>query len=575
VVEGGSTSIQFYENTLKDLGLTFSETRATAPPFRKGYQGFSAGIARTVSFQAPAGDFETLSGGTFSHHGGFTFLLRQETLSLNNFQIKSDFPDGELRLTDANGAAWFILQHAHPYLIPEQRQLRLLNMDMLVSPELAQLLGDPSLAHVLVGTVDMVLEIEAPQGWENLRGTCVPNFTGTVDVELTNITTVSQVVLSDGKVALTAGASLANVGTADVPWFRAIEPDGGVPPEEIGQHPYLALHYYRIFNGVVEQLGQADVKHAFFSVNSNCPCAGGQVLYVGCGDTYGGSTNINRFYLAPRNELSAGTGVWKSQGSHFDGDPVDNFRDHGQLGHDPFQHRLTVQEADLGEPDATYLMELWYIVQDDVNIFNSMGYLEHIPSFNGSMWTFQTVTSRVAGAAIDKWISPGTATQNEVHRVMDTGQGQLKMAMKATELPDGRYHYEIALMNLDFDRQINSLSIPLLQDAQVSEVEFGRPGLSTPEDWQTSVVPGMVTWTAPSGGLDWGTLYNYRFNSTGKPIETDFTLNILEPGSPSTLMVTGLAPSCLADSALFNMLPDWQNTATVLDLVLVINDLCQ
>ncbi len=573
-VNGGATSIRLYENVIKDLGFASWETRATSAPHRANYNAFGVQDPRDVTFQAPAGDFETLATARLFHRGGFSFHLGDEVVSLEGFQIQTGFPDGELMLADKNGVVWFLLRHAHPYLRPEESRLLLLNMDMIVSSELANMLGDISYANVLAGTVDMELWLDVPEGLENLRGTCTPNFSGTVDVELTSITSVSQAARSGGLVALTAGASLANVGTADVPWFRAIEPDGGVPPEEIGQHPYLALHFYRIHNDVVEQLGQADVKHAFFSVNSGCSCPGGQVLYVGCGDTYGGSTNINRFYLAPRDEVTASTGVWKSQGSHFDGDPVDNFRDHGSTGHDSFQHRLTVQETDLQPMDASYYMELWYIVQGDVNIFNSMAYLQTIPSFNGSMWTFQSVSGRVPGPAIDAWVAPGTVTENQVHRILDTGEGHLKMAIKVTEIPDG-YHYEIALMNLDFDRQINSLSVPIMEDAQVSNVAFGRPGVVTPQDWQVSLTGDTVSWTAVSGGLDWGTLYNFRFDSTGAPVETDFNFGVLEPGSPTAITASGLAPSCLSESVFLNMLPDWQNTCTILELVAVINQLCQ
>ena len=119
-------------------------------------------------------------------------------------------------------------------------------------------------------------------------------------------------------------------------------------PSAVGEHPFLALHVYRIANGRITQVGRSDVKHAFFSSNTSCPCAGAQVIYSGCEDEYGGNTNANRTHLAPREEVSAGTGDWTSLGSHFDGSPENDFRDHGgNEDHDAFEHRLLVDESSL------------------------------------------------------------------------------------------------------------------------------------------------------------------------------------------------------------------------------------
>ena len=201
------------------------------------------------------------------------------------------------------------------------------------------------------GTADLELVLELPGNTDFIRGGCIANFDGDVDVSLTQIGSVGQVAYTPGdRVAISAAASLVNVGTADVAWYRPIGPE---PILTVGQHPYLTLHFYRISNGIIEQLGQSDLKHAFFSINELCGCPPDQILYVGCGDTYGANTNRDRWHLAPRDEVTAHTGVWEVVGSHFDSDPLDGERSHGGDGvHDAFEHRLAVQEADLLTPGA-------------------------------------------------------------------------------------------------------------------------------------------------------------------------------------------------------------------------------
>ena len=572
-IQSAVSSIKLNLDLLRDLGISVSEVVQTGKPYRFGYLGFASQTGSDLYFFAPNGDIERLDGGSLQHRGGLVLERQGQAVSLLEFTLRVSAPPNDLELVDAEGRRWFMLGYAHPYLKPEIGLLQYLNMDLDISPEMAEWLGQPSLAGTHAGTVDIQAEITIPQGADLTEGGCSPDFNGPKDVELTGIGSISQFFREPGgRVAFAPSAALRNAGSVDVPWYRAINPDGVV-----GQHPFLVMHFYRILDGVIEQLGRSDVKHAFFSVNSGCPCPGDQVLYVGCSDVYGASTNGNRFYLAPREELTASTGNWVSLASHFDAIPVDDFRHHGSGGHDDFEHRLFVNEADLDNPGARYFVEVWYIVQDDINIFNSMGYREVDPSFS-SIWSFPFLdATHVSAPAIDAWVDPDSPGAGEAHARFDDSQGHLRLAVKTTDMGGNNYRYEYALMNLDFDRQINAVTIP--RDGSLTISNTGVRALATEGagSWTVNVGADTITLTAPGGtGLDWGTMIGFHFDANSPPLAGQATLGTLEPGSPSILNLGSLAPlmACASPTDYGNLLQAWGNTSTVIDVVNALNHPC-
>ena len=215
----------------------------------------------------------------------------------------------------------------------------------------------------------------APEG-----GTCVGDFTQPIDLLMVSITGMTQAAREPGgRVAVAPSATVRNLGPGDVQWYRSI-----APASPVGPHPFLVLNFYRLSGGVLEQIGRADVKHTFFATNTGCDCPGDQILYAGCDDLYGISTNLDRTNLAPRSEIDALAVSWTSLGSHFDGIPVDDFRDHGgDPAHDSFQHRLVVREPDLQTPGARYFYDGWYMAPNDTSLENSMGRREVGPGVRG------------------------------------------------------------------------------------------------------------------------------------------------------------------------------------------------
>lgn len=573
-----TTSLYLHPPIFRDLGIEILANEESATPLAPERDGFAATASEPLAFSVLEGRMGAFEVGTLNHHGGYRLAFSGQTWDLRHFTIRVAAPPYTFELYDAQGNPWFLLTHAHPHLLPEQAQLILRHMDLEMTPWLASQLQRNDLVGQFMGSANIAFAVDVPLT-ATISGGCVPDFNGDVDVSLTSVTSLSQGAREPGgRVAFAISASLRNDGTADVPWLRAISPDGGVPPEQIGQHPFLVLHTYQLRNGVFRQIAQSDVKHAFFSVNSGCACPGGQTLYVGCSDTYGAGTNLNREYLAPRNEVSAFTGDWESLGSHFDGTPVDNFRDHGGFGnHDDFEHRMVAQESQFQEPDSRFFVEAWYLVKDDINIFNGMGYREFVPTLAGNVWGFSFSDSGLTlGSALDAYVNPLAPNPGEAHENLNTGEGNVRLAIRTQDLGENTFRYEFALLNLDFDRQIQSFTVPLPDNSIILDETFFDRDMNPGNNWAVTISPNAITWQAPVGNsLDWGTLYNFGFTANGEPAAQTLALGPLE-GDQTALSIPSLGPSnpCLPFHLFENGLPDWPNQANVLDLVNRLQLLC-
>jgi len=543
----GVTSLAFEESVLRDLGLSV-QSAGSAPAHSAEHAGFAIRDDSTLAFAAPGGDFEGFDGGALRHRGGLILELPDRSVDLSDFELRVSGGPGELALFDRGGRRWLLFEKPQPHVVAGE--LLLQNVDVNVAPELARALGRPELAGRYLGWAHIAFPLpagtvatEPSDGGGSAQGDpCADVFTPDRDIALMEIGSVSQLARTpDGPVALTFFARLRNVGTSAIIWNWAIEPDG--PPEEVGEHPFLALHLYRILNGRITQIGRSDVKHAFFSVNTSCPCAGGHVIYPDCEDTYGASTNANRHYLAPREEVTASTGDWSSLGSHFDAAPVDDYRDHGgNAFHDGFEHRLLVDENEL-QTRGYYFVEAWYVIRDDVDIFNGMGHAPVTPNFSGG-WIFSTTGALVNGSILDEFVDPVSPPAGSDNQVVDTGEGRLQLAVTTTDLGGGQVHYEYALMNFDFDRQVRSFQIPLEPGVSVSNVDFADADVLAGNDWTVTTGPFFVRFTAPPGNeMDWGTLYSFGFDANAAPVAAQANLGALEPGPGGAVSIATLGPA--------------------------------
>jgi hypothetical protein len=352
-------------------------------------------------------------------------------------------------------------------------------------------------------------------------------------------------------VVVLPSADLKNVGTANVPWYSKFT-NLSTPPW-FDQHPFLVWQMMRSNGGVLEPLGRSDLKHAFLTLNSGCAagaCTDSHVLGIGCGDVYGTSTNNNVGSLAPRAEVTASTGIWSHCGgipSHFDtnGDCV---QDYSGGGENAFTHGLKAAETDLQVAGSTYYVEAFYIVRNDINIFNSMGYRQVAPSKVGSTWTFPTAGAYSQGPAINAWVSPTTPGANADNRLLDTGEGRVQLAVRVTDVAGGRKRYAYALQNHDFDRRIKSFRVPFNTGIGVVEnIAYADGDGFAANDWTATVDATGITWNAPAATtppaeLDYASLVSFRFDSDQVAAPGQAALGVFEAGSPMQLGLQTLAP---------------------------------
>ena len=115
---------------------------------------------------------------------------------------------------------------------------------------------------------------------------------------------------------------------------------------------------------------------------------------------------------------------------------------------------------------------------------------------------------------------------------------------------------------MNLDRAIQSFTVPLGFDANISNIGFHAPPQepgwandgtlnnqgysSTP--WTVTQAPDSITWNTETfaqnqnaNAIRWGTLYNFRFDADQPPQSANATVGYLKTGSPMTVAIQ--APS--------------------------------
>lgn len=568
------TTIALDTTTLSGLGL---EVTANAPSTRvhplhplsvvpPGSPSFEAAGPIVLRAAVATDGFHGFEGGPLQLSGGFRLRSDSYTLDLASLVLRPGKETTTLELVDASGVALLTTADAQWEFDLRAGQLRYLNADLRILPALARRLGEDRYTGLNVGVLDLDATLQtgslppAPLPPVTATPPACGDWSGTVDVALTNMSSIGQggVATVNGRsvVVVLPSADLKNVGTANVPWYSKFT-NLGVPPWD-DQHPFLVWQMVRSNAGVLEPLGRSDLKHAFLTLNNGCSvgaCTDSHILGIGCTDVYGTSTNNNTDSLAPRSEVTASTGIWNhchGVPSHFDtnGDCTQDFFGAGE---DAFTHGLKAAETDLQVAGASYFVEAFYIIRNDVNIFNSMGYRRVAPAKPGSVWTFPTVGAYSQGPAINAWVNPVTPGANADNRTLDTGEGHVQLAVRVTDVAEspGRKRYAYALQNHDFDRRIKSFRVPFNTTlGTIDNIAYADGDGFAANDWTASVDADGITWTAPDrttppAEIDYATLVSFRFDSDQEPVTTRSVLGAFETGAagaPMTLQVRTLAP---------------------------------
>lgn len=332
--------------------------------------------------------------------------------------------------------------------------------------------------------------------------------------------------------------------SADIPWNAKFSVPR--PPYGNDQHPLLIWNLYRLdADGGIAQIGRSGVKHAFVALNTGCDCADAQILGRGCGDVYASNNNDNNVALGPRSEIVPVQTLWARCGALDDDEVVPPNTDFGGCdgvrdasGNTVWSQRLTVRESQLDPAQhagARYVFEAWYLVREDMNIYNSMGFIEVDPQWTG-IWNLPRASDSGfrRGAALDAWTEAASGVLQQVDSVAEA-RGHLRLATRVRALPGGRWRYDYALMNFDFaeatlagiapnERLLNSsgiaaVSLALPADARILASAVADGDADSGNDWDPQHVAQTLRWQMRTTQfLRWGSLMRYSLVADAAPV---------------------------------------------------------
>ena len=385
-----------------------------------------------------------------------------------------------------------------------------------------------------------------------------------------DLSSLQQFGSNGNQVGLAMGTDTCNGGDQALNFFAMPNTD----------HPVLAQNLYRMSGGTAnnerfEQIGQSWGAHGFFALQSNgcgfgcIPAPDGTHLGAGCSTADTASINSGPNNLGSRAWLNPFTGFFPSTAN-----------DHTGHTHTGTSHRILVNGSDLNttmNPGATYYAEIQLVTPHEsawcqahpgqCNMFNNASHRQFSVAGTTS-FTFSPIGSTVRMIpAIDAW--PG-ATIRTIEPAPGV-DGRAFLAYKVTGPVAGLYHYEYAIYNQNLDRGIQSFSVPRLLVPDISGAELGgeqnvgfhappqHPGFPadgtqgnagfSSAEWTFDPSVTSLTWNSETfaqnpnaNAIRWGTLYNFRFDSTTSPVASNATVGFFKAGAPITVAIEGPAP---------------------------------
>jgi hypothetical protein len=488
-----------------------------------------------------------------------------------------------------------------------------LNIDggrLLVSEQFAQALGRPGDASAVVGTISVSAALRSIEVRKVVNGedqsAVLPAATGVngespeafvngPDVIVGDLPSMQQFGSSGTRVGLAIGTTSCNAGNVQLNWFAMPNVD----------HPVIPQNLYRMSGGATnsdrfEQIGHSWLKHAFTALQQNgcsfgCSSSGtGTRLGVGCSDPYDASLNASQGRLGSRAFVNPFTGSYPSSANN-----------HNAAGHshDGTSHRLLVEAANLlpaSNVGATYFGEAQYVTPHEYawcqthpgecNMYNNTSYRRFNVTGSGTNFSFSPVGATVrTDSAIKAWTG---ATINPIEPAPGT-DGRGFIAYKVSGPVNGVYHYEYAIYNQNLDRDIQAFSVPLACGVTLTNVGFHAPPNhpGTPDDgtvggtgysntpWTPTQSASSMTWATQTfaqnpnaNAIRWGTMYNFRFDSTRPPQAAMATVGFFKTGQPITVAIEAPSPGCSALQAVSAVSRKTHGTAGTFDIGLPFGD---
>jgi hypothetical protein len=329
--------------------------------------------------------------------------------------------------------------------------------------------------------------------------------------------------------------TVCNVGNAVVPWFAPMS----------GKHPVIGFLLAREKDGRLEQLSDRSfVKHGFLAGTGRAcgsctlPAVLGEELGLGCSDTYSTSTNGDRYYLGPPDEIDPWLGKWTSACSLFDrGEPEvaspDNCDGTRSFTHSmasalpPTAHLVRVDDAELNVSGASFFCQAHYVVKTEPEPARSdnTASLELDVAWQAGKWNFSAVGGIHQGPVLGRW--SGAVVSSNTNGADD---GRVYAAVKVSAPVEGFYHYEYALQNRDNARGVGAFRIPTCAGARVKSAGFRDIDDDASNDWSVTVAGGEIVFETPSDPQRWNTIYNFWFDCDAAPESGALTLDAFDAG---------------------------------------------
>jgi hypothetical protein len=400
-----------------------------------------------------------------------------------------------------------------------------------------------------------------------LKGAAGPNAPTLVpgpDVIVGDLPDMEQFGSSGTQVGLGIATTSCNNGTEPLNWFALPNTD----------HPVIPQNLYRMSGGAdnterFEQIGQSWLKHAFAALEDNAcgfgcntnGCSQGVQLCSGCSDPYDASLNANQFQIGSRAWVNPFTGAFQSN--------ADNHTGHN---HDGVSHRVRVNVGDLNtslNPGATYFAEAQYVTPHEYswcqahpgecNMYKNASYRQF--SVSGiTNFTFSPLGPTMRQQpAVMAWTG---ATINQYQP--DPGNdGILFIGYKVSGPNAGVWRYEYAIYNQNLDRAIQSFQVvfpafppaefnvgfhaPPQEPGWANDGTFNNQGFSS-SPWTFTDNGFSASWNCETfaqnpnaNAIRWGTLYNFRFDSTAAPAASTANIGFFKTGAPISVPIQ--APS--------------------------------
>jgi hypothetical protein len=575
LMQGGNVQLRFNVDRLSAQGVHVvpgAGMKLDNPDFKAEIE-FPLLHGGGLRFAAPDGNFEQFTGGKLMGRDGFKLrTISGMEFDFSRFELRADPHNPlHLQLIGDDGEPWFYVNHVMFKLVDDYQGYYIRSADINATAAFAMRVGAPNLAGAYIGELKMLSNIVKRPASFNAQATKSvtggPNFHGSngylADVLLTSYTMQFARCRSsgggngcdgagadNGEVVFVPSSTLRNTNnanTADVPWYQkfTVSPYN-YPYAGNDQHPYLIWNLYRVNDGQLEQIGASGVKHAFLTTNGGCSAPfGGHILSPNCSDTYGTGNNDATGDLGPRREIVPATGRWGRCFSIFDTNCDGNAN---SVGSSQYQNRMISRESQLLLAGSTFYTDSWYVIQDDINIYNTMAHRLTTFAPSGNAWSVTNQSAFTVGPVIDTWVNPTTNPTENVN--IRTEEGNAKVAVKVKTLdscPAGSgltgtcYRYDYAVHNFDVARGVLNTSPPANSGANLQVISnTGFVGVSLPvggdaplyldtghfadididgsNDWTGAVGASAANWTAPANNaLNWGTLFRYSVVTTAAP----------------------------------------------------------